>query len=99
MTDTDVVELFSARASKRNHSARHLRGACFALADWMARNERNLGLYDWDELISIGSTMLSHTGGRMAVRRDGVRHAARRLFRSRALTRGHGNALLREWLL
>ena len=38
MTDTDVVKLFSSRASKSNHSAHRLFGTCFALADWMARN-------------------------------------------------------------
>lgn len=82
MTDTDVVKLFSSRASKSNHSAHRLLRHVFRPRRLDGAQRGNLGFYDCNELISIGATMLSYTGGRTAVRRDVVRRATRRVFSS-----------------
>lgn len=78
MMEAEVLKLFSARRAMGPRSKRMLRGACYALADWITRNLEYLKYDDMIELTAIGGTMLEHTGSRTAIRRDGRKSASRR---------------------
>lgn len=78
MMEAEVLKLFSTRRAMGPRSKRMLRGACYALADWVTRNLQYLTYDDMLELTAIGGTMLEHTGGRMAIRRSGRRRAGQR---------------------
>jgi hypothetical protein len=58
MTEWDVIELFEDRFAVGVSRSHTLRGACGALADWVAREWAKLSPDDRDELITLGAVLL-----------------------------------------
>jgi len=58
MTELEVTELFHDEIALGKPSSLMLRGACGALADWIARNWDRLSPDDRVELIAIGAVFL-----------------------------------------
>jgi hypothetical protein len=58
MTEMEVTELFEEEIAVGEPFSLTLRGACGALADWIARNWEQLSPDDRDELITIGAVVL-----------------------------------------
>ena len=69
MTELEVTELFEDEIAVGEPFALTLRGACGALADWIARNWERLSPDDRVELITIGAVLL-RLSVRMARERD-----------------------------
>jgi hypothetical protein len=58
MTELEITELFEDEIAIGEPFSLTLRGACGALADWIARNWEGLSPDDRDELITIGAVLL-----------------------------------------
>ena len=69
MTELEVTELFEDEIAVGEPFTLTLRGACGALADWIARNWERLSPDDRVELITIGAVLL-RLSVRMARERD-----------------------------
>lgn len=62
MDEWDVIELFETKIASAAPCSHTLRGACGALADWMAREWNRLSVEDQIELVSVGAVMLLLSG-------------------------------------